>query len=163
MSFHHEKCLHTNDNHSKEIKYSQTQPNSTEPMRRFRLDSRTVEPIRQSRSDQLLVVSVPAARTTFGMEVKGSGWETQPADETQAPRAVGWHRRVRHLSPVRSLRQSFAAPHHVLDHTYKRGTQSAVVPPSPITPAVLLSPARLSVYKASRILLQTSSTDMCLF
>ena len=27
--------LHTKDNHSKELKYNQTQPNSTEPMKMF--------------------------------------------------------------------------------------------------------------------------------
>lgn len=79
MLFHHEKChclYIQKNNHSKELKYNKTQPNSTEPMKMLCLDQR-VGKDQESRSDQLLKKTSlttyqlrPPVQTTFDMEVK---------------------------------------------------------------------------------------------
>lgn len=91
--------LHTKDNHSKELKYNQTQPNSTEPMKMSGLENSKAN--QELRSDQLLdgpfldtCLQRSSAQMTFDVEVKGSGGPGAAGNEIQAPRSVGWRRRV---------------------------------------------------------------------
>lgn len=77
MFFRCGKCLYIQkDNHSKELKYNQTQPNSTEPMKMSGLEysEANQEPWSDQLLDRLSPLRTCAGRgLTFEMEVKGSG------------------------------------------------------------------------------------------
>lgn len=140
--------LHTKDNNSKELKYNQTQPNSTEP-KMFCLDRSETNQGSRSVSRRRPAETICAEDLWNGSEREWRPrgcWEgTQPADtadETQDPRSVG-----KEQSPHQSdhcVRLFYSSTLCSQSHVQTRHTVA-----SSLSSSFSSQPAHLSLYRVS--------------